>query len=590
MRWIRRLEIFKRFAALTDPKEFEDDDEDHDDLAAPPPAPEEKRPFAGTVLLRFFTRETRISTRRILFYTAIAGLSNALILGVINAAAEHVSDGQGASLRYLLMFLVVLGIYNLSQRYIFISTTQEVERIIHKYRTRIVSLVRKCDLDSVENIGRSFIFGAVTRQPQVVSQTAGQLVLAAQSAILIVFTLIYMAILSRWAFYLSLGFLAMSILVYQRKMKETNLDLHKAIEQENVVFDGLTDVIDGFKEVRLHADRSQDLAAFVRAASAEVTRLKVRVDVHLSTLFVFAQTCFYLLAAALVFLLPLAGETYSAELLKTVTVVMFLIGPISSVVGSSNNLVSANAACEDMLRLEETLKKAAKTEDQSQKVLTDFSEIRLDQVTYAHEDEQENKTFSVGPCDLSVKKGEMIFVSGGNGSGKSTLMKLLVALYHPASGRIMLDGNPLTQEHWAEYQSLFSTVFFDFHLFPRTYGLDVDTERLDDLLQMMGIKDKTHYADGKFDTLRLSTGQRKRLALIIAILEDRPIYMFDEWAADQDPQFRQNFYETILPDLRARGKTIIAVTHDDRYFDHCDRRIIMDEGKITDLRKGRANG
>ncbi len=544
----------------------------------------------GSVLLNFFRRESRLSTREVVLFTGAAGLSNALILGVINAAAENVSQGQNASIRYLLMFLLVLGIYNVSQRYIFIVTTEEVERIIHLYRNRVVSYIRRCDLDSIESIGRSSIFGALTRQPQIVSQSAGQIVLALQSAILIFFTLLYMAWLSMWAFYVTIAFLAIAVFIYQRKMKETNADLHAASTQENLLFDGLTDITDGFKEMRLHAPRSQAVAEFVETVSNTVTNLKVKVDVHLSVLFVFAQTAFYLLAATLVFVLPLAGQTYSEELLKTVTIVLFLIGPISSVVGASNNVVSANAACEDMMRLEDTLKNAARHDTAAAAQRETFREIRLERVAYHHWDEQGNNVFTLGPVDMTIEPGELIFISGGNGSGKSTLMKLLVGLYQPATGRILLDGRPLRRDELEEYQSLFSTVFFDFHLFPRTYGLDVDMDRLNELLERMDIADKTRLVNGEFETLQLSTGQRKRLALIVALLEERPIYVFDEWAADQDPQFRHKFYEEILPDLQSRGKTIITVTHDDRYFDYCDRRLVMEEGVVTEIKGGRGHG
>jgi putative ATP-binding cassette transporter len=87
--------------------------------------------------------------------------------------------------------------------------------------------------------------------------------------------------------------------------------------------------------------------------------------------------------------------------------------------------------------------------------------------------------------------------------------------------------------------------------------------------------------EGAFSTLALSQGQRKRLALLTAYLEDRPIYLFDEWAADQDPQFKEIFYHHLLPELRARNKTVLVITHDDRYYDVADRLIKLDYGKLV---------
>ena len=537
------------------------------------------------VLLRYFQQYTSISLRKIILYAGIAGLSNALILGVVNSAAAHASDGNGSNFWYLAMFLVTLAIYTLTQKHIFVVTTAEVERIIHEYRVRQINYIRLCDLDSIERIGRANIFANITRQPQVISQTAGPLVLAVQSAILIFFTMIYLAILSIWAFYLAIVIMAFAIFIYLRKWGETNATIHKTIEEENKLFDGLTDAIDGFKESRLHGRRSRDLTSYIDIVSNAVTRYKVEVDVQLSVLFIMAQATFYLLAAALVFLLPAFGQTYSEELLKTTTIVLFIIGPVTSVVGVMSNMAAANAACEAMVEMEETLKGAATSPTATGEQLTDFQTLRFEGIVYEHHDRANGISFRCGPCSFSVEKGEILFISGGNGSGKSTLLMMMTGLYHPKEGAIYVDDQRIDASNLELLQSLYSTVFFDFHLFPRLYGLgDVDLDRLDELLKLMELGQKVELKDGQFDTRALSSGQKKRLAMVIALLEDRPIYVFDEWAADQDPEFRRKFYEVMLPDLKASGKTILAVTHDDRYFEECDGRIVMEEGRIARIR------
>lgn len=537
------------------------------------------------VLLRYFQQYTSISLRKIILYAGIAGLSNALILGVVNSAAAHASDGNGSNFWYLAMFLVTLAIYTLTQKHIFVVTTAEVERIIHEYRVRQINYIRLCDLDSIERIGRANIFANITRQPQVISQTAGPLVLAVQSAILIFFTMIYLAILSIWAFYLAIVIMAFAIFIYLRKWGETNATIHKTIEEENKLFDGLTDAIDGFKESRLHSRRSRDLTSYIDIVSNAVTRYKVEVDVQLSVLFIMAQATFYLLAAALVFLLPAFGQTYSEELLKTTTIVLFIIGPVTSVVGVMSNMAAANAACEAMVEMEETLKGAATSPTATGEQLTDFQTLRFEGIVYEHHDRANGISFRCGPCSFSVEKGEILFISGGNGSGKSTLLMMMTGLYHPKEGAIYVDDQRIDASNLELLQSLYSTVFFDFHLFPRLYGLgDVNLDRLDELLKLMELGQKVELKDGQFDTRALSSGQKKRLAMVIALLEDRPIYVFDEWAADQDPEFRRKFYEVMLPDLKASGKTILAVTHDDRYFEECDGRIVMEEGRIARIR------
>jgi len=174
-----------------------------------------------------------------------------------------------------------------------------------------------------------------------------------------------------------------------------------------------------------------------------------------------------------------------------------------------------------------------------------------------------------------------LFRIGGTGSGKSTLMKTLVGLYHPTSGAIVMDGTLITAETAAWYRSHFTVIFSDYHLFDRLYGFEhVSPTRVNELLKLMQIEDKTAFEDGRFTTLELSSGQRKRLALVVALLEDRPILVLDEWAADQDPPFRKFFYEQILADLKRQGKTVIAVTHDDRYFAVADRIVKMEYGQL----------
>jgi putative ATP-binding cassette transporter len=179
-----------------------------------------------------------------------------------------------------------------------------------------------------------------------------------------------------------------------------------------------------------------------------------------------------------------------------------------------------------------------------------------------------------------------VFIIGGNGSGKSTLLKLLTGLYRPSGGCLLVDGVPVLWRDIQRYRELVSIIFSDFHLFQRLYGLpDVDEKSVNSLLDTMQLLGKTSFDRGCFSTLELSTGQRKRLALIVALLEDRPIIVFDEWAADQDPEFRRYFYEVLLKDLKKRGKTVIAVTHDDHYFQHCDKLVKMDLGAIEFVRE-----
>ncbi|HDR9605677.1 TPA: ATP-binding cassette domain-containing protein, partial [Burkholderia aenigmatica] len=165
----------------------------------------------------------------------------------------------------------------------------------------------------------------------------------------------------------------------------------------------------------------------------------------------------------------------------------------------------------------------------------------------------------------------------------------LTGLYEPEEGTIEVDGRTIGWRERAAYRQRFSAVFNDFHLFDALLGI-VDPDdpsraqadaRANALVAKLALDHKVKVVDGAFSTRALSTGQRKRLALVVAYLEDRPFYLFDEWAADQDPSFKAVFYEQLLPELRARGKAVIVITHDDRYFDLADRLLKLDNGRIV---------
>jgi len=177
----------------------------------------------------------------------------------------------------------------------------------------------------------------------------------------------------------------------------------------------------------------------------------------------------------------------------------------------------------------------------------------------------------------------VVFLTGGNGSGKSTLLHLIAGLLHPESGTLALDEVKIdTPTARAGYRELFSSVFVDYHLFDRMYGLEhIADAEVNRLIDHMGMRDVTRFEKGQFTTLNLSTGQKKRLALIVSILEDRPILLLDEWSAEQDVLFRDRFYNALIPELAAAGKTIIAVTHDDKYWSVADRVMKFEMGRMV---------
>jgi putative ATP-binding cassette transporter len=208
--------------------------------------------------------------------------------------------------------------------------------------------------------------------------------------------------------------------------------------------------------------------------------------------------------------------------------------------------------------------------------------LELQEVTHKYYREKENGNFSLGPINLVFQRGELVFIVGGNGSGKTTLIKLLTGLYAPEEGTIHLDSHNITDETRESYRQYFSAVFADFYLFPELLGLskaNLDT-RARAYIAQLELDGKVELLDHKLSTTELSFGQRKRLALLTAFLEDRYIYVFDEWSAGQDPYFKEVFYYHLVPELKARGKTVVVVSHDDRYYHVADSIIKLENGQV----------
>jgi cyclic peptide transporter len=286
---------------------------------------------------------------------------------------------------------------------------------------------------------------------------------------------------------------------------------------------------------------------------------------------------------------PTFSSTVGESITKTTTALLFVIAACWGLVQTIPVLNAADLAAENIERLEARLQATVSAAQVgADEPARPFEKIELKNVVFRYVDRLSDTPFQVGPVDFTLRRGDLVFITGGNGSGKSTLLKVLSGLYAPTSGEITLDGMRIDDGTRELYRSLISAIFTDYHLFQKLYGIpDLDRAEVDRLLTLFRLRDKTGLTDGEFRTLDLSGGQRKRLALIVSLLEKRPILLLDEWTADQDPEFRRKFYEDLLPQLMRSGATIVVITHDDRYLNELDlpsRRLRMDEGRFVEQR------
>ena len=299
----------------------------------------------------------------------------------------------------------------------------------------------------------------------------------------------------------------------------------------------------------------------------------------------------YILLGAVVFVAPQfsAALGAGASITKVTTALLYVVGAVFGLVQSIPILMNANAAADRMEQLR--LRVAGTGFDREAAEVTvpkRFDHIEMRDIRFRYTDKFSATTFSIGPIDFDLRAGELVFITGGNGSGKSTFLRVLSGLYPPDSGEVTLDGMRINDHTRDAYRGLISGIFFDYHLFKRLYGIpEANAGDINRLLTQFRLEDKTGVSNGEFRTLDLSGGQRRRLALIVSLLEKRPILLLDEWTAEQDPEFRRKFYDELLPELMRAGTTVVVITHDDRYLDELHlpaRRIKMDEGRIVDQR------
>lgn len=549
----------------------------------------------------FLRKESELSAVGIFAIAGIAGLSNALILAIVNAAAHAISEDEPDN-RLLLLFVIAILAYVVAQRHLMSISTVEVEKVVKRIRVRLSRKIAAADLYSLEGLGRSQVYASVNRDTQTISQSTAPLMIACQSAVLVTFSLLYILYLSLAASILALAIVGIGVSVHLRRRKELVDDLQRSNEREEDFFDLLTHLLEGFKEVKLNPARGRSLQNHLVRIADSVADLKGRTGLQFANYFIFTQTLFYLLIGAMVFILPLFSQTYSEDVTKITTAILFIIGPLTGLVGAIPVFSTAGVAAAGIEGLEQTLDQCSEGQPSEGPgwIPQDFQEIEFRNVLFRYLDKSGKPLFTLGPVNLTIKQGELLFIVGGNGSGKSTLLKLMTALYNPVSGEILVDGEPLQPGDQNAFRQLFSSIFTDYHLFDRLYGMaEVSDREVDDLLRLMELQKKTEWTGSRFRNQELSTGQKKRLALIISLLEDKPIYIFDEWAADQDPSFREFFYKRILKNLQKKGhitdllenggkferadrkKTIIVTTHDDRYFHLADRVLKMDYGKLV---------
>ncbi|PQL02327.1 multidrug ABC transporter permease/ATP-binding protein [Pantoea ananatis] len=507
-------------------------------------------------------------------------LSAALGIGMIAFINSEMIVAVNTSLTVLPAFLfqvvMLMGVTLASQ----LALTWLGHQFVWRMRGEFIKRILDTRVERVEQIGSAQLLAGLTSDVRAITLAFVRLPELIQGIIITLGSALYLAWLSPRMLLVTSGWLVVTIVGGWMLVSRVYQHMAKLRDVEDNLYRDYQTVIEGRKELQLNRERARLIYETVYQQDANTYRHHiVRADTfHLSA--VNWSNIMMLGAIGMVFYMANSlGWANTAVAATFSLTLLFLRTPLLSAVGALPTLLSAQVA----FRKLNTFDLAPYEPDfPAFNGETDWQTLELRDVTFHYGD----NGFQVGPVNLRLQRGELVFLIGGNGSGKSTLAMLLTGLYRPQSGSLLIDGKPVDMGDLDRWRKHFSAVFTDVHLFDRlidSKGDPASPARIQQWLEKLKMQDKLKIEGNKILNLQLSKGQSKRLALLLAVAEQRDVLLLDEWAADQDPHFRRVFYRELLPALQAAGKTVFAISHDDHYFIHADRLLEMREGNLYEL-------
>lgn len=515
-----------------------------------------------------------------------AGLSCSSLVALIHKALK--AGSANSLLPFFIAVILIYGVCSILSEYLLISLS---ERILADFRIELCNRVLSTPLKTLEKVGTAKIFGALTVDVNTIIHTISMLPLSIVSASIVLGCEIYLAYFSFYFFCANLIIFLSGLVFYVIPYMQARNKMARVRRNLNVLFKHFEGLTQGVKELLLNKDRK---SGFLQNRILTTSRYQMKQNIRVLTLFqisqrvgeIWAITCICLL----LFITPYFSELSFGQLTGFILVFLFLLTPLINLVRFLPQLAKNQVALSNIEQLGLILSDHTLVENPGQnrhvpsenKTQADIP-IILEDVKFEYRHGAD--FFTLGPVSLSLNKGELIFLVGGNGSGKTTLAKLICGLYVPQAGCISINGASIDDDNRQAYQQQFSVVFSDCYQFEALDGFEADD--LDDQcrhhLDRFRLSKKVQVKNGIFSTVDLSHGQRKRLSLLTALLENRSFYIFDELAAAQDPNFKKFFYETLLAEMKANHKTTIVITHDDHYFHVADRIIKMEDGCIDTI-------
>jgi putative ATP-binding cassette transporter len=539
--------------------------------------------------LHFVVQRSRSMAWLMVCVGVLSGVLSAGVLALINHVLHHPSDH---SLLVMLGFVVLVAgkiLSNLGSQLLLVRFSQDT---ILDLSLSLCAKIVRAPLRRSEQRGAANIHVTLTDDVSWVTWAIQCFPHLIMNVAVVLGCGIYLAWLSWGVFLGVVGVTVVGALGYQWLHTNARNVISAAREARAELFQHFRSLTDGLKELLMHRARRQEFVnQEVRGAAESYRKANIEATRRQALSEVWTQVSFYSLIGLIVFLFPSVVMVSPETLTGYIVAVLYMMGPIWSIIGSLPTIERGQVALENIERLGISLDVGSEDVQTIEVAGVEAGIppiVQWNDVVFSYGEEKGVEApFSLGPISLDLHPGELVFVIGGNGSGKSTFVKVLSGLYRPSQGHVTLSGTMITDANREWYREHFSVVFSDFHLFKKLLGQsDAQAERFaPEYLRLLYMDQKVTLQGRIFSTLDLSQGQRKRLALVTAYLEDRPIYVFDEWAADQDPQYKEIFYKTLLPDLCKRGKLVVVITHDDRYFHLGNQVIKLEDGKAVEYRK-----
>jgi putative ATP-binding cassette transporter len=533
-------------------------------------------------LLLFLIRSSRALLVSAMLVSSASGLGVALLVALVNRSLGT----PRAELPRLGLTFAAVSLVMVACRYVSQAQLVRLGQVtLARLRVLVSARVAEAPYREVEAQGAARISVVLGEDIAAVADFFVTLPRLVVQGAVVLGCLAYLAVLSSRAFGFALLLVALGSLRHYWGVRRASDHMRRARLEEDALYAHFRAIFTGASELRLNAARREDFVAGPLSASIEaVRRARTRgLSIHVSATS-FGAFLFFVVIGVVNFVLGASPDVDAGVRSGYALMLLYMMLPLHALLEALPALGRTRTALERIRAIGVEPREPLPAAPLPARPRP-LSSVELRGVTHAYRRDSEDGAFELGPVSLTLRAGEIVYLVGGNGSGKTTLAKLIAGLYEPERGQVLLDGEPVSAAgSWELYRQQFSAVFTDFYLFDRLLGLgDAALEaRGRELLGALDLAHKVRIEGGRFSTTELSRGQQKRLALLVACLEDRPVCVFDEWAADQDPVYKEVFYARILPELKARGKALLVVTHDDRYFHLADRVLKLEGGRLVE--------